>query len=406
MNRPKFILVIILLFAAVTRLWNLGYPKGYYFDEVYNAFTTREFVKNNKDAYEWFHQSPVAGTAYGWTHPPLAKLMAAMGILVFGDNEFGWRVVNAGVGVGIIYLVYWLGLKLLRTTNYALLAAAFAALDGLLLVQSRINMNDIVATFFALLVFGAFVRYQLQQSQSNLWLFGASLGLLVATKWTGLYALLVLGLWLGLQNLTQVRKWPALFAALIIIPGAIYLLSYSQYFLLGGNRANFVELQKQMWWYNTNLKATHTYQSDWWTWPLDLRPVWYFVDYSVSGQIANIYALGNPLLYWLGLVGMVFTLYWTMRKSDWRIWLVVVGYLTFWLPWARAPRIMFIYHYLPSVPFLCLGLAYSLSKLPKWVTLASSILILGSFVFFFPHWIGIYVPSTWAQNYYWLASWK
>ena len=406
MPRPKITLILILLFAAGTRLWNLGYPKGYYFDEVYNAFTTQEFAKGNKDAYEWSHQSPVKGTAYGWTHPPLAKLLGEVGILVFGDNEFGWRIANALIGVGVIYLVYWLGEKLLRNKSYALLAAAFAGLDGLLLVQSRINMNDIVAVFFILVVFAAFVRYQLKQSKNNLLLLGLSLGLLIATKWTGLYALPVFGAWLGWQNLTKVSKWPALLAALIIIPAAIYILSYSQYFLLGGSWSNFVELQKQMWWYNTNLKATHTYQSDWWTWPLSLRPVWYYVDYSIPGQIANIYALGNPLLWWLGMAAVLFTGYAAVKSRDWRVWLIVVGYLAFWLPWARAPRIMFLYHYLPSVPFLCLALAYSLSKLPKWVTLASGILILGSFVFFFPHWTAIHVPANLAKYYFWMSSWK
>ncbi|MDO8487730.1 MAG: phospholipid carrier-dependent glycosyltransferase [bacterium] len=406
MNRTKFILVFILLFAAVTRLWNLGYPKGYYFDEVYNAFTTRELVKNNRDAYEWSHQSPVQGTAYGWTHPPLAKLMAAVGILTFGDNEFGWRVVNALVGVGIIYLVYWLGKNLLRSEPWALLAAGLASLDGLLLAQSRINMNDIVATFFVLLVFAAFVRYQLHKSKISMLIFGISLGLLIATKWTGFYALAVFAPWLGLQNLTRVKLWPKLFAVLIVIPVAIYFLSYSQYFILGGTLSNFWELQKQMWWYNTRLTATHTYQSLWWTWPLDLRPVWYFVDYSVSGKMANIYAMGNPVLFWLGIPAIIATTLSALQSKNWRTWLIVVGFGAFWLPWARAPRIMFLYHYLPSIPFLCLALAQTLSKLPRWATVASGLLVFGSFVFFFPHWTGIHIPAEWAKNYFWLSSWK
>lgn len=400
------LLALILAFSLFTRIWNLDYPRGYYFDEVYNAFTTQEFVKGNRAAYEWFHQSPVEGTAYGWTHPPLAKLLGAVGILVFGPSEFGWRVVNALIGVGVVYLVYWLGKHLLRSQLYALLAAGFASLDGLLLVQSRINMNDIVATFFILLSFAAFIRYQLNPRPHTLLSLGLSLGLLIATKWTGLYALLVFGIWLGLQNITRVKLWPKLFVTLIVIPAAIYLLSYSQYFVLGGSWANFVELQKQMWWYNTGLEATHTYQSDWWTWPLNLRPVWYFVDYSIPGKIANIYAMGNPILWWLGIPAVVFTAVHALRAKSWKLWLIVIGYLSFWLPWARAPRIMFLYHYLPSVPFLCLALAYTLSKLPRWATLASSILILGSFIFFFPHWTAVHVPVSWAKYYFWLPSWK
>jgi dolichyl-phosphate-mannose-protein mannosyltransferase len=392
--KPKILLGIILLFSLLTRVWRLDFPKGYYFDEVYNAFTTREFVKNNKDAYEWFH-SPSGGTAYGWTHPPLAKLIAATGIKIFGDNEFGWRIANALIGVGIIYLVYWIGRQLLRSESGGLTAAFLASLDGLLLVQSRINMNDIVATFFILVVFAAFLK-------KNLYWLGVSLGLLLATKWTGLYAIAFFGIILGLQN--GPRSWPKLFLALIVVPLTIYILSYTQYFLLGGSWANFLELQNQMWQYNVHLTATHTYQSPWWSWPLDLRPVWYFVDYSKPDFIANIYALGNPLLFWLGIPAVIYTA--AKAKGLTRL-LILLGCFGFWLPWARAPRIMFIYHYLPSVPFLCLALAFTLSDLnKKWLTVGSLTLIAAAFIFFFPHWTAISVPVSLANFYYWLPGWK
>ncbi len=402
------LLALILAFSLFTRTWNLDYPKGYYFDEVYNAFTTQEFAKGNKEAYEWFHQSSVEGTAYGWTPPPLAKLLGELGILTFGDNEFGWRIVNALIGVGVIYLVYWLGKNLLLSNIYALLVAAFAALDGLLLVQSRINMNDIVATFFILVVFMAFTRYLLRATNYNLLMIGISLGLLIATKWTGLYALPVFGAWISLKEYPfKFKRILLIGVSLILIPAAIYILSYSQYFLLGGSWHNFVELQKQMWWYNTNLKATHTYQSNWWTWPLMLRPVWYYVDYSRPGLIANIYAMGNPVLWWLGIPAVIYTVYCALRTGNWRIWLIVVGFASFWLPWARAPRIMFLYHYLPSVPFLCLALAYALQKLNnKYLTIGICGLVLGVFIFFFPHWTAIHVPLSLDKYYFWMPGWK
>lgn len=85
----KLLLFLILFFAFFTRFFRLDYPPTFYFDEVYNAFTTIEFIQGNIDAYEWFHISPIEGTAYGWTHPPLAKLMGSTGILIFGNNAFG-----------------------------------------------------------------------------------------------------------------------------------------------------------------------------------------------------------------------------------------------------------------------------------------------------------------------------
>lgn len=396
---------LILAFTFLTRIFNISYPPNFYFDEVYNAFTTLEMAKGNKDAYEWFHTTP-PGTAYGWTHPPLAKLMGATGILIFGHNSFGWRIVNVLLGTGAIYLVYLISKDLLNARRYALLAAGSASLDGLILTQSRINMNDIVALFFILLSFLAFIKYQLKPRTYNLIFLAFSLGLLIATKWTGLYAIAVFGAWIGLQNITRFRKWPSIFISLIIIPAVIYVLSYSQYFILGGSWKNFLELQNQMWWYNTTLKATHTYQSSWWTWPIMLRPVWYFVDYA-GDKIANIYGMGNPILWWLGIPAIIFTAYYALKKRDWKLGIIVIGYLTFWLPWARAPRIMFLYHYLPSVPFFCIALTYCLSKISnKYLTFSILGLVFVSFAYFYPIWVGIHLPKTLVNQYFWLSSWR
>ena len=91
-------LLIILFFASLTRFWNLGYPKNYIFDEVYHAFTAQAYAQNDPRGYEWWHQSPVKGTAYEWLHPPLSKLLMAVSISVFGNNSFGWRFTPAIFG--------------------------------------------------------------------------------------------------------------------------------------------------------------------------------------------------------------------------------------------------------------------------------------------------------------------
>lgn len=92
-------------------------------------------------------------------------------------------------------------------------------------------------------------------------------------------------------------------------------------------------VQKQMWWYHTNLKAEHNYTSKWWTWPLMVRPVWFYVNYcndqskdpaclyelerwSASNLYADIYTMGNPILYWsfFPLLGYFFVRYlWKYR---------------------------------------------------------------------------------------------
>ena len=58
-----------------------SYFNGMIFDEIYHART----------AYENIHNLSV----YEWTHPPLGKLIIALGILLFGMKPFGWRIMGA-----------------------------------------------------------------------------------------------------------------------------------------------------------------------------------------------------------------------------------------------------------------------------------------------------------------------
>jgi len=84
---------------------------------------------------------------------------------------------------------------------------------------------------------------------------------------------------------------------------------------------------------------------------------------------------------------------------------VVFSYLIFFVPWAVSPRIMFLYHYLPSLPFLAIATAYILRRNPKLAFGYFFICLLG-FVYFYPHWAGFQVPLWLDRSYYWLASWR
>ena len=76
-----------------------------------------------------------------------------------------------------------------------------------------------------------------------------------ATKWSGVFLLPIFVILLLRQ------KQYSRLGYFIIIPPIIYLISYIPYFLQGYNFNNFIELHKQIWWYQTNLEATHDYAS-------------------------------------------------------------------------------------------------------------------------------------------------
>mgnify|MGYP001599712601 CR=1 FL=1 len=383
----------VLGFALLSRLAGLWFPPTFYFDEVYHAFTAKEMLQGNNAAWEWWN-TPPKGFAYEWTHPPLAKLGMVAGMVILGERPLGWRLPGALLGVGVIFLVYLLGVQLFRNKTVGLLAAAVFALDGLPLVMSRVGMNDTYFLFFALLSVLFFLKERYFFSS-------VFLGLAAASKWTTVWVVPLLFVLMLLFK--QKPRWRIVWFA--VIPPALYLASYIPFFLGGHSVSQFIELQKQMWWYHTNLQASHAYQSSWWTWPLSLRPVWFFAE-GKDGFVSNIFAVGNPFVFWGGIVTMAIAAVAGIRARIYPLLAVVAAWGLLFLPWALSPRVMFLYHYLPAVPFLSLAIGWYLSTQKKDFILITFSLLLIIYIFFFPHWTGVFVPR-WLDNfYYWLPTWR
>lgn len=389
----KLLLSVVLLFSLVTRIYNLGIPKEMYFDEIYHSFTAKLVLHNDPKAWEWWNPHP-EGFAYEWTHPPLSKLGMVVGMVIFGDNSFGWRVPQAVMGTLSILLVYLLALAIFNDKKTAILASVIFSLDGLLLVLSRMGMNDTYVLFFSLLSILLFIK------NKNIWSFVA-FGLAIASKWSAIYTIPIL----FVSHFVFKKKISVSYVLFLIIPIAVYVASYSVMFSTGHTWDQFIEVQKQMWWYHTNLVAEHPYTSPAWTWPLLLRPIYLYDGQIVEGLVARIYAFGNPFVFWFGLFSVIMSFIISAVEKNKKLGFVVFSYLVFFLPWIASPRIMFLYHYLPSIPFLCIASAFILRRFPKAIPyfVFSSFIL---FIYFYPHWTGIRIPVWLDESYYWLKSWR
>lgn len=452
----RHILIAILLFAAMTRFWRLSFPPQYYFDEVYHVVTAKLMAHNDPRAYEWWHPAPEPQTAIDWLHPPLAKLTQAFAMTIVGENSFGWRLSSAVFGVGVIGLTYALGKKLRFSPSVSLLAAGLASLDGLLLTMSRITMNDIHVTFFILLTLWCYLHWREQPTWRRAIVVGAAAGAAAASKWSGIFVVAPIvfnQLWLLFTQKIQQKSLPWRPTAQIglavasLIP-LVYLASYGQMFLQGHSWHHFWELHQQIWWYQTNLTATHPYQSTPVQWLLDLRPVYTFTQSAGAGAMQNMYIQGNPLLLWGGLAAVLWTLssflvwagtwfqlsfnalearskkakaQYRQDQLEWHtatldsgaLLLVTISYLSMWIVWLDSPRIMFFYHYTPAIPFLCLILSYWLvslarqSTLRKWLVVGYVGLVALTFTLFYPNWTGLAVPAQPLSSLYFaLSSWR
>lgn len=389
-NHKHIILIIILLTTAILRFFRLDFPNQYIFDEVYHGFTAKEYLKGNKEAWEWWTKAP-EGVAYEWTHPPLAKeIMTASMFILRSQDAWVWRLPGVLLGILSVFAVYKLGQKLFQKDLPAILAAFLFSIDGLNFVQSRVGMNDIYFVTFFLLSLLFLLNKRV------LWA-AIFFGLAISSKWAVIYGLLFLFIpYLLFKHQYLNLVW------IITIPILIYLATYIPFFLQGHSYSQFWELQQQMWWYHTGLKATHDYSSPWWSWPLNLYPVWYFVDYK-DKFVANIFASGNPPVFWFGALAIILTGWEAVKKRSLNLFLILMGFLVFWLPWALSPRIMFLYHYSPSVAFMTLALGHQLMirfrEKKSMVLLVLSICIAG-FILVYPFLTGVHLSAFLVHSFF------
>ncbi len=485
------LLTIILAFTFFTRTYRLNIPQKYIFDEVYHVVTAKLILHNDQQAYEWNNPPPEPNTAVDWLHPPLAKYTQAISMKIFGINSFGWRFSSVLFGVLTVYLTARLAFNLFNK-NYlvSLLSALIASLDGLLLTMSRIAMNDIHLTFFILLSLNFFIIYlnSCRRKTHYLLLSGLSSGLAVSSKWSGVFVIFIIAFFellylikltkqkikLGALELTTKKLKKRKKAKLIkilkhltlviittsVIPTIIYLLGYSHMFYLGKDLHHLLEMHKNIWWYQTNLAATHPASSKPIDWFLNLKPVWFDVNYDHLKR-ADIYAFGNPAIFWIGDLFIIITLGYLLylakivylnnkrkaqqnqeinqeknlifklillikdklidnktRENEQRLneakqlFFLIFSYFSVWIFWQFSPRIMFFYHYLPAVPLLSINTAFWLNKLLKNNTLKflSYLIIISfiiTFVIWYPHWTDIATSMTWKNKVYFrVQTWK
>jgi dolichyl-phosphate-mannose-protein mannosyltransferase len=163
--------ILIAIGAFFLRVINLGNPKGFVFDEVYYVDGARDFLKYGVEV-EGLEPEFVV-------HPPIGKWCIALGIRIFGDNEFGWRITAAIAGTLIILIAARLAHELFYSPFLTAITAALLAFDGLLLVHSRTALLDLFLTLFVLTAAYFWFRQQY-------WYASIFFGLALATKWSAL----------------------------------------------------------------------------------------------------------------------------------------------------------------------------------------------------------------------------
>lgn len=389
-----------------------------YFDEVYHGRT----------AYEQANGL----TIYETTHPPLGKDLIMIGIQIFGMNAFAWRFMPALFGVLIIPLMYLFVKRLTGNGRLAVFTAALFVTDFMRFIESRLSTIDIFTTFFILLSAYCMFCYMdkaLHFGVKRAWLpalgSGIAIGLAIAVKWNGAYAgialaavyFYVLYRRYGKERFREDFAFSILYgcAFFLLVPFLIYLLSYIPF--TWGNPSfgwrDWWDAQVFMYQYHSTNEATNPFSSNWYTWPLLLRPYWYYADYELpTGMVASIASLGN-VVTWTGGMICILVLFWrelkgSASRADRFVLIFYIGQL---LPWILVTRTTYAYHYLPISIFgitaiaLVLGEAKLTQRRQRAVMAAILIVSVSLFLVFFPVLAGIPVPAGYGHGLELLKSW-
>lgn len=503
--------------AAVLRLTGLDRIPTLVFDETYYV----------KDAYSLAHLGYEGTWAEGSdaafargdfsglglegsfiVHPPTGKWLIALGMQIFGaDNPVGWRISAVIAGTVGVLLLCRLAWNLFRSPAVVLVAGLFLATDGMHLVMSRTSLLDIFLSTFVLAAFLAVVKDQERahptlvtglrawrapgepdpgglgpHSGPRWWLLAAGvlLGLACSVKWSGIYAVAVLGLFVALREWTTRRRLghpralraalaldvPVAFLAMVPTAILVYVASWTGWMVhprawghgataaAGGPAhgplavlGDLWEYHRQMWTFHNGLSTPHNYQSHAASWLLHLRPTSFAYE-RMSGDCAggecvrNVVALGNPAMWWLAVPALVVALWAVGRWGNWRIGLVLCGYLAMYVPWFAYPdRTIFTFYTVAFAPFVALVLAWALGVAagqcqlridpdggprpgsvdegdPAWLALPSTarnslagmaggavLLVLLTSAYFYGVWTGALIPYQEWLSRMWLQSW-
>ena len=401
---------IITIFSLIIRLWHLNSPKGYIFDEVYYAKNANSLIQHGVELNE-------QGGADFIVHPPFGKWLIGIGIRIFGNNEFGWRIIPALVGTACVILIYLIARRLFNSIFLSTTAALLMALDGLALVMSRVALLDIFLVFFILLCFYFILT-------NNLWLSGVVIGLAGASKWSAFFLIpLVIALTINWKNL-QLNSLLRRIGQFVLVPLGVYFTTWSGWILSsnGWGRQSGSNLFTSLWKYHIeilnfhrDLSEEHAYAANPWSWLILGRPTSFYYeslkDCGAASCAQEILAIGTPALWWAGVFAIAITLGLFIVSKDRIAAFILAGIAGTYIPWFFIQsRTMFYFYAISILPFLILALIYTFNWALKYKDYRKYIgvfltIVAINFFYFLPIFLGIQIPYADWLDRMWLPSW-
>jgi dolichyl-phosphate-mannose--protein O-mannosyl transferase len=253
---------------------------------------------------------------------------------------------------------------------------------------------------------------------------------------------------------------------LVVVPAIAYSLSWIPYMRLDP-ATSFWQWQAEILQYHGDVGGmdAHPYCSPWYSWLVMWRPIAYFykaahgmnepppivgppLPSGTAAVVYDVHAMANPLLLWgstvaiLLIAGMLLRHAWSavgrspliaqvikpaessgarrsakprlamLTVAGWTMIYLVVNHGANWLPWVISSRCTFFYHYMESMVFAWLALAWFIDRgwrSPEWGHRVASIgVLIGvaiAFYFWLPLYLGLPLSPEAFQGRLWFRSW-
>jgi dolichyl-phosphate-mannose-protein mannosyltransferase len=431
------------------------FPVDAYYDikgmELCRPSSTQCLLPSTGQNMDYFDPEPPLGKlfiaagdwGYGWYR---AHFEGAKGDYIdLGFNTFGWRIAACIFGTLCIPMMYLFARRLWPNRLFAIGAAVLVCFDGMFFVQSRIGMIDIFPIFFILLAYFMYLVHIQSKtprgSLISLLLLGIVLGVGIASKWIVLAAFASIVFLLFMRAVRRalivrigssgnpIWEWgrgdgPAFaggvrwstyllvaLIALVAVPLVIYVASWYPFFARGQfhSLADLIDYQRSSFEYHAHLNATHPYGSPWWSWPFLARPVLYYAEYAglgadkFTGQplVAWMSNLGNPWIWWTSIPCVLSLPYFIIRHKSFAATVILLGFITQYLPWSQITRVIFMYHMFGGLIFMVLALAFVLAKIAEAAPQVGRRILVGHlavsvafFFYFYPLWTALPISSS------------
>jgi len=383
--------LLVTAIAALVRWPRLGIPEDVVFDETYYVKDAYALLTNGyeREAVEKANEFLLEGRTDLFqtvgsfvAHPPMGKWIIALGEQIFGLNSFGWRTGVAFMGTLLVLVTTRVAIRLLRSIWFGVLAGFLLAIDGLAIVMSRTALLDGIMTTFimmgiaCLLLDRDYARNRISRNLKPESRFGGRFTW--HPSWTG---------WIRSED-----GWGRNPDSLGIVNTLKSLLSYHE----------------QMWNFHINLATDHSYEAFALGWPILLRPTSFYYKENLancasSNCASEVLAIGNPLIWWSGVIAILLLLINFLRSRNWRAGTIVL---------------LFLFYSIVYLPFLVMAIAYIANLIYVGINARESsrkaFFVIGGIllvltvvisVFFYPVWTAIQLPKDDWLLRMWFRNW-